>query len=82
MEPTRIGMPPFRRRRVPKWKGFSSLDLAMWAWKGPEMYAVMKESSLRKLAFMPSCCSTREKVGFCTRQAAICLRYLTASRRR
>ena len=34
---TLIGMPLFRRRWVPRWKGFSFLDLARWAWKGPEM---------------------------------------------
>ena len=37
VEPTRIGMPLLRRWRVPRWKGLSFLDLAMWAWKGPEM---------------------------------------------
>ena len=61
VEPTRIGMPLLRRRRVPRWNGFSFLDLAMWAWNGPEMYAVTNESPLRKLALVPSCCSTRAK---------------------
>ena len=62
-EPTLMGMPLLRRRRVPRWKGFSFLDLAMWAWKGPEMYAVTKESPLWKLACMPGCCLTRERWG-------------------
>ena len=35
--PILMGIPSFSRRRVPRWKGFSFLDLAMWAWKGPEM---------------------------------------------
>ena len=35
--PIRIGMPTFRRRSVSRWKGFSVLNFAMWAWKGPEM---------------------------------------------
>ena len=82
VEPTRIGMPLLRRRRVPRWKVFSFLDLAIWAWKGPEMYAVTNESPLRKLALVLSCCSIREKVGFCPRQAAICQRYFTTNRRR
>ena len=37
VDPTRIGMPLLRRRRVPRGMGFSFLELAMWAWKGPEM---------------------------------------------
>ena len=31
VEPTLIGMPLLRRRRVPRKKAFSLLDLAMWA---------------------------------------------------
>ena len=49
--PTLMGIPSFRQRRVPMWKGFSFRDLAMWAWKGPEMYAVTKESPLWKRWF-------------------------------
>ena len=59
-ELTRIGMPSFRRRRVSRWKGFSFLDLVMWAWKGPEMYAVTKRSPLRKLLLMLSCLCSAE----------------------
>ena len=42
--PRQIGIPSFRHRRVPRWKGFSFRNLAMWAVKGPEMYAVTKLS--------------------------------------
>ena len=42
--PILIGRPSFSLRMVPRWKGFSFLDLAMWDWNGPEMYAVTKES--------------------------------------
>ena len=56
---TLIVMPLLRRRRVPRWTGFSFLLLAMWAWMGPEIYAVTNESPLRKLGFMLSCSSTQ-----------------------
>ena len=35
--PTLIGRPSFSLLRFPRKKGFSFLDLAMWAWNGPEM---------------------------------------------
>ena len=47
--PTLMGIPSFSLRRVPIWNGFSFLYLAMWAWKGTEMYTVTNEWPLRKL---------------------------------
>ena len=35
--PILIGSLSFRRRSVPRWKGFSFRDLAVWAMKGAEM---------------------------------------------
>ena len=35
--PRRMGMPSLRRRRVPRWKGFSLRDLAIWATNWPKM---------------------------------------------